>query len=145
MLDYEEICKLIPHRYPFLMIDRVLEVEAGKSCTAIKNISANDPFFQGHFPGHPIMPGVLVVEALAQTAGIAMAMCDTCHNKLGLFTGIENMKFRHQVVPGDVLTLKAEIIQYKRNFATAAVVAKVNGDTAAEGEIKFLMTERPNS
>ncbi|MDD4188976.1 MAG: 3-hydroxyacyl-ACP dehydratase FabZ [Eubacteriales bacterium] len=144
MLDYEEICKLIPHRYPFLMIDRVLEVEAGKSCSAIKCISANDPFFQGHFPGHPIMPGVLVVEALAQTAGIAIAMCDTAHHKLGLFTGIEKMKFRHRVVPGDVLTLKAEIIQFKRNFATAAVIAKVNEDTAAEGEIKFLMTERPN-
>lgn len=142
MLDYEEICKLIPHRYPFLMIDRVLEVEAGKTCTAIKNISVNDPFFQGHFPGKPVMPGVLIVESMAQAAGIAIAMCDAAHNKLGLFIGIEKMKFRRQVVPGDILTLKAQILLFKRNIATAAVTAQVNGDTAAEGEIKFIMVDK---
>ncbi len=140
-LDYKEITELIPHRFPFLMIDRVLESEEGKTCIAVKNVSANEPFFQGHFPGKPIMPGVLITEALAQTAGIAIAMRSDAKGKLGLFTGIEKMKFRRQVVPGDVLTLKAEIVLFKRNMAVASVIAEVEGEMAAEGQIKFVMME----
>ncbi len=142
MLSNVEIRELIPHRYPFLLVDKVLEVEPGKKCIAIKNVTANEPFFQGHFPGNPIMPGVLMIEALAQTSGIAVAMLDENKNKLGLFTGISSMKIRKQVVPGDVLRLEAEIMVFKRGLAKVKVSATVDGQKAAEGEISFAMVDK---
>lgn len=141
MLTNVDIRKLLPHRYPFLLVDKVLEVEPGKRCVAIKNVTANEPFFQGHFPQRPIMPGVLIVEALAQTAGIAISMLEEKGNKLGLFTGIDSMKFREQVVPGDTLRLEAEILVYKRGLAKVKVKATVEDKTAAEGEISFFMVD----
>ncbi|MGI6777329.1 MAG: 3-hydroxyacyl-ACP dehydratase FabZ [Acetivibrionales bacterium] len=141
MLSNIEIRDIIPHRYPFLLVDKVLEVEAGKKCVAIKNVTVNEPFFQGHFPGNPIMPGVLIVEALAQTGGIAAALEQENKNKLGVFTGIESMKFRKQVVPGDTLKLEAEILAAKRGLVKVAVKATVDGQVAAEGEIKFAMID----
>jgi 3-hydroxyacyl-[acyl-carrier-protein] dehydratase len=141
VLTNTEIRKLLPHRYPFLLVDKVLEVDPGKRCVAIKNVTANEPFFQGHFPQKPIMPGVLIVEALAQTAGIAVSMLEEKSNKLGLFTGINSMKFREQVVPGDILTLEAEILLYKRGLAKVKVKATVDDKTAAEGEISFFMAD----
>lgn len=139
MLTNIEIQNIIPHRYPFLLVDKVLEVEAGKRIVAIKNVSTNEPFFQGHFPGFPIMPGVLIVEALAQTAGIAVAMLEEGKGKLGVFAGIDGMKFKRQVVPGDTLKLEAEILFSKLGVTKAKVIATVDGQTAAEGEIKFAM------
>ncbi|NSW92942.1 MAG: 3-hydroxyacyl-ACP dehydratase FabZ [Firmicutes bacterium] len=139
MLSSIEIQNIIPHRYPFLLVDKVLEVEPGKRAVAVKNITINEPFFQGHFPGYPIMPGVLIVEALAQTAGIAAASLEENKGKLGVFTGIDSMKFRKQVVPGDVLRLEAEILTLKMGMAKVKVSATVDGQTAAEGEIKFAM------
>lgn len=139
MLSNIEVQNIIPHRYPFLLVDKVLELEPGKRAVAIKNVTINEPFFQGHFPGYPIMPGVLIVEALAQTAGIAAASLEENKGMLGVFTGIDTMKFRKQVVPGDVLRLEAEILNLKMGMAKVKVSATVDGKTAAEGEIKFAM------
>ena len=141
MLSNKEIRELLPHRYPFLLVDMVVELEAGKRVVAQKNVSANEPFFQGHFPEYPIMPGVLIVEALAQTAGLAVAVMEENKGKLGVFAGIEEMKFKSQVVPGDILILEAEIIMSKLGVTKAKVVAKVEDKVAAEGVIKFAMTK----
>lgn len=141
MLSNNEIRDIIPHRYPFLLVDKILEVEPGKRCVGIKNVTANEPFFQGHFPGNPIMPGVLIVEALAQTGGIAAALVQENKDKLGVFTGIESMKFRKQVVPGDTLKLEAEILTLRRGLAKVKVKATVDDQVAAEGEIKFAMID----
>ncbi len=141
MLSNADIQKILPHRYPFLLIDKVIEYEPGKRAVAIKNVTINEPFFQGHFPGYPIMPGVLIVEALAQTAGIAAATLEENKGKLGVFTGIDSMKFRKQVVPGDVLKLEAEILTLKMGMAKVKVQATVDDKIAAEGEIKFAMVD----
>ncbi len=141
MLSNKEIRELLPHRYPFLFVDKVLELEAGKRVVAQKNVSANEPFFQGHFPEYPIMPGVLIVEALAQTAGLAVAVIEDNKGKLGVFAGIEEMKFKNQVVPGDILILEAEILMSKLGVTKAKVVARVEDKVAAEGIIKFAMTK----
>ncbi len=141
MLTNKEIRELLPHRYPFLLVDKVIELEPGKKVVAIKNVSANEPFFQGHFPEYPIMPGVLIVEALAQAAGIAVAVLEENKGKLGVFAGIDSMKFKNQVMPGDVLTLEAEILMSKLGVTKAKVKASVDGKVAAEGEIKFAMTK----
>lgn len=125
------------------MIDKVIEVEPGKKAVAIKNVTVNEPFFQGHFPGNPIMPGVLIVEALAQTACVAGLMLEENKGKLGVFTGIESMKFRKQVVPGDTLKLEAEFVVFKMGMGKVKVLATVDGQVAAEGQIKFAMID-PN-
>lgn len=144
MLSNIDIQNIIPHRYPFLLIDKVLEVEPGKSAVAIKNVTANEPFFQGHFPGNPIMPGVLIVEALAQTACVAGLLLEENKGKLGVFTGIEAMKFRKQVVPGDTLRLEVEFLAFKMGMGKVKVKATVDGKAAAEGELKFAMINPPN-
>ncbi len=141
MLTNKEIREILPHRYPFLLVDKVLELEPGKRVVGIKNVSANEPFFQGHFPDYPIMPGVLIVEALAQVAGIAVAVIEENKGKLGVFASIDNMKIKKQVLPGDVLTLEAEILSSKMGIIKAKVKATVEGKLAAEGEIKFAMTK----
>lgn len=143
MLTNIDVQNIIPHRYPFLLIDKILEVEPGKKAVGIKNVSVNEPFFQGHFPGNPIMPGVLIVEALAQTACVAGLMLEENKGKLGVFTGIESMKFRKQVVPGDTLKLEAEFIVFRMGMGKVKVLATVDGQVAAEGEIKFAMID-PN-
>jgi beta-hydroxyacyl-[acyl carrier protein] dehydratase FabZ len=142
MMDNMEIRNIIPHRFPFLLVDKVLEVEPGKSITAIKNVTANEPFFQGHFPDYPVMPGVLICEALAQTAGIAVGMQEEMRGKLGLFASIEEFKIKRQVVPGDTLKLDAEILSCKMGIVKAKVIATVEGKTAAEGQIKFAMVNK---
>ena len=141
MLTNKEIREILPHRYPFLLVDKVLELEPGKRVVGIKNVSANEPFFQGHFPDYPIMPGVLIVEALAQVAGIAVAVIEENKGKLGVFASIDSMKIKKQVLPGDVLTLEAEILSSKMGIIKAKVKATVEGKLAAEGEIKFAMTK----
>lgn len=144
MLTNVDIKKIIPHRYPFLLVDRVIEIEPGKSAVGIKNVTANEPFFQGHFPDFAIMPGVLIVEALAQTAGICVnaetAGDGSGEAKLGVFASIDEMKFKYQVTPGDTLRLEAEILSSKMGIVKAKVKATVEGKTAAEGEIRFAMT-----
>ncbi len=141
MLTIDQIKKILPHRYPFLLVDRVDELEPGKRAVGVKNVTANEPFFQGHFPDFPIMPGVLIVEALAQTAGIAVAVQEENEGKLGVLASIEGIKFKYQVRPGDVLRLEAEILMSKLGVTKAKVKATVDGKVAAEGEIKFAMVK----
>lgn len=140
MLTIKEIKEILPHRYPFLLVDKIIELEPGKKAVGIKNVTANEPFFQGHFPEYPIMPGVLIVEALAQTAGIAVAVLEENKGKLGVFASIEAIKFKYQVQPGDVLRLETEILITKMGVTKAKVKATVDDKVAAEGEIKFAMT-----
>ncbi len=139
MLDIKEIKEILPHRYPFLLVDRVLEIEEGKRCVALKNVSANEPFFQGHFPQEPVMPGVLIIEALAQTGAVAMLSMDEFKGKIAFFGGIDKAKFRGKVVPGDTLRLEVEMIKIKRNAGIGKGVAYVDGKKVAEGEFTFMI------
>lgn len=140
-IDTSEIIKLIPHRHPFLFIDRVISIIEGKSCIGIKNLTFNENFFQGHFPGNPVMPGVLVIEAMAQTASvlISKSMSVSSQNLGVLFTGIENAKFKKVVYPGDTLELHIETIKNKMNIWFFKGKAKVNGDTVAEANFSAML------
>lgn len=141
-MDNIEIQNLIPHRYPFLLVDRVLEVEEGKIAVAIKNVTINEPFFQGHFPANPIMPGVLIVEAMAQVGLIAIKTQEENKDKLGVFAGIDSMRFKEQVRPGDTLTIEVELTAMRRGIGKADAVAYVDGDkVAAKGKIMFAMVD----
>ncbi len=142
-LNISDIMEIIPHRFPFLLVDKIVELELEPVARAvgIKNVTMNEPFFQGHFPEYPIMPGVLVVEALAQTACVAGLMMKENKGKLPLFTGIDNLKLRRQIVPGDTIRLEAEFTVFRRGMGKVNVRASVDGQTAAEGIIKFAMMD----
>ncbi len=137
MLDVKEIEKIIPQRAPFLMIDRVEEYTPGESAIAYKNVCINEWYFQGHFPGEPIMPGVLITEALAQTGAVAILSMEENKGKNALFGGINNMKFKKMVVPGDVLKLEVKIIKKKGPIGIGEAIATVDGKVAAKGELTF--------
>lgn len=136
-LNIQEILDTIPHRYPFLLVDRVTSHEVGRSITGYKNVSINEPFFQGHFPHNPIMPGVLIVEAMAQMGAILVAHMPEGRGKLTMFAGIDHMRFRRPVLPGDRLDLKGELIKFKGSLGKAHVTAWVEGELVAEGELLF--------
>ncbi len=141
-LDIKEIIKLIPHRYPFLLIDKIVELEEGKRGVAVKNVTMNEPFFQGHFPDHPIMPGVLIVEALAQV-GVVMALrMPAAEGKIVYFAGIDGVRFRRPVVPGDQLRLEVETIWVRGALGKMKGKATVDGEVAAEGEFMFSLAEK---
>lgn len=142
MLETQEIQEIIPHRYPFLLVDRILELEAGKRAVGIKNLSINEWFFQGHFPGHPIMPGVLIMEALAQVGAAAILKMPEYEGYLGLFAGLDNVKFRRSVIPGDQLRLEAELIKLRKTFGIANGKAYVGDVLVAEGTLKFFLEKR---
>lgn len=142
MLDINQIKELIPHRYPFLLVDRVIELEEGKRAVGIKNVSVNEPFFQGHFPTYPLMPGVLIVEALAQVGAIAMMSLEENKGKLGVFTGIDEVRFRKQVVPGDVLRLETEMIAIRRGIGKAKAQAFVGEDLVCSGTLMFALIDQ---
>jgi len=134
IMDPREILQRIPHAFPFRMIDRILEIESGKKAIAIKNVSINEPFFQGHFPREPIMPGVLIVEALAQTAGLAFLSSFEKEEKGAPFLArVDEFRFKRKVVPGDQIILEAEILHIFSNLAKVKVLARVGGETVAEG------------
>ncbi len=139
MLDSQEIKKIIPHRYPFLLVDRILEVEEEVRAVGIKNVTANEEFFNGHFPEYPVMPGVLIVEALAQVGAVAMLKKEENQGKLAFFTGIDKCRFKRQVKPGDQLRLEVEIIRIKGPIGKGKATATVDGEVAAEAEIMFAL------
>jgi 3-hydroxyacyl-[acyl-carrier-protein] dehydratase len=134
-----EIMRVIPHRYPFLLIDRVLELERGKRVVAIKNVTANEPQFTGHFPDRPIMPGVLMVEAMAQAGAVAVLSLDENRGKLALFAGIDECRFRRTVVPGDTLRIEITVDKLARLFGRAHAVASVGDDVAVEAVLSFVI------
>jgi 3-hydroxyacyl-[acyl-carrier-protein] dehydratase len=136
-LDTKAIQEIIPHRYPFLLVDRIVEWEAGKRAVGIKNVTVNEPFFQGHFPEYPVMPGVLIVEALAQVGAVAVLGMDENRGKLAFFAGIDKFRFRDQVKPGDVLRLEVELLRVKGAVGKGKGTAKVGERTVAEGELMF--------
>jgi len=138
LLDVNEIMKILPHRYPFLMVDRIIELEHGKRCVGIKNVSINEPFFQGHFPGHPVMPGVLIVEAMAQVAGIMayLASDDKTKKKVSYFMSIDSAKFRKPVFPGDQLRIEIETTLNRRGIWGVNGKAYVDEKLVTEAALK---------
>ena len=141
MINLEEIKKILPHRYPFLLVDRVLEVRDGEYCKALKNVSGNEEVFLGHFPQKAVLPGVMIIEALAQTAGIVINSCNgkTETSSIVFFAGINNAKFRVPVIPGDQLILEATLINQRRNFWVFNGKASVDGKLAAQAEVKLML------
>ena len=137
MLNKEEIEKIIPQRHPFLMIDEVENYVAGESCTAYKNVREDEYYFKGHFPGNPIMPGVLIVESLAQTGAVAILSMEENKGKNALFGGIDKLRFKKQVVPGDTLKLEVKIIKKKGPIGIGEAIATVDGKVAVKGELTF--------
>jgi len=134
----------LPHRYPFLLVDRILEIEGDKRIVGLKNVTINEPFFQGHFPGAPVMPGVLIIESMAQVAGVMIYrdMPDK-ERKLIYFTGIENAKFRRPVLPGDQLRIEMQLLNRRSNFGKMNGQATVEGKLAAEATVTFAISDRP--
>ncbi len=146
LLNISDILKILPHRYPFLLVDRVVECEPEKRLVAVKNVTINEPFFAGHFPGAPVMPGVLIVEAMAQASGLLVAYNrKTTSNEYLLFAGIDNVRFRRPVLPGDVLTLTVEARRIRSRSAQLRGVASVDGAVAAEADLLAMMAELPDS
>ncbi|MBC8015320.1 MAG: 3-hydroxyacyl-ACP dehydratase FabZ [Sporomusaceae bacterium] len=142
MLSATEIQDVIPHRYPFLLVDRIIEIEPMKRAVGIKNVTINEYFFQGHFPGHPVMPGVLILEAMAQVGGVAMLYPDENRGKLAFFAGIDRVKFRKPVVPGDQLRMVAEIIKVRSGMGKLWVQSFVDDQLVAEGEFLFALSQK---
>jgi len=138
-LNVNDIKNIIPHRYPFLLVDKVVYLEPGKKAIGYKNVSANEGFFQGHFPEEPVMPGVLIVEALAQTGAVALLSEDKFKGKIAFFGGINSAKFRRKVVPGDVIRLETEIIKIKGPAGIGKAIAYVGEKKACEAELMFII------
>jgi 3-hydroxyacyl-[acyl-carrier-protein] dehydratase len=140
--NIQEIHKLLPHRYPFALVDKIIDFEPGSKAVGLKNVTFNEPFFAGHFPGHPLMPGVMIIEAMAQVGGIVLTQLPEYNGGLFVFTGIDGVKFRHQVVPGDQLIMTVELQSFKRRrFAKMHARAEVDGQLAASGDLMFALVE----
>ncbi|MCT4509076.1 MAG: 3-hydroxyacyl-ACP dehydratase FabZ [Tepidibacter sp.] len=142
MLNVDEIKKIIPHRYPFLLVDKVVELEEGKRAVGIKNVTVNEPFFQGHFLDYPLMPGVLIVEAMAQVGAVAMMSLEENKGKLGVFTGIDKVRFRKEVRPGDILRMEVEMINMRRGIGKAEAKAYVGEELACSGTLMFALVDK---
>lgn len=143
VIDIDEIMKTLPHRYPFLLVDRVLEYESGKRVVGIKNVTINEPFFQGHFPGHAIMPGVLIIEAMAQVGGILlMGTVENPESKVVYFTSLDNVRWRKPVRPGDQLRFELEVLQIRGQFCRMKGVALVDGNVVAEAEMSAMLRDK---
>ncbi|PTR47667.1 3-hydroxyacyl-ACP dehydratase FabZ [Geobacillus thermodenitrificans] len=143
MLNIQQIQAIIPHRYPFLLVDRILEIEEGKRAVGIKNVSANESFFAGHFPEYPVMPGVLIVEALAQVGAVVLLQSEENRGRLAFFAGIDNCRFKKQVQPGDQLRLEVEILRARGSIGKGKGVATVNGELVCETELMFALGDKP--
>lgn len=139
MMDINEIKSILPHRYPFLLVDKVLEIVEDQKIVAQKNVTVNEPFFQGHFPKEPIMPGVLQLEAIAQVGAIMMLKKEENKGKLAIFAGASNVKWRRKVIPGDVLTITVELVKAKGPFIFAKGEVRVEGELACQAEISCVL------
>ena len=138
-LEAADIMRVLPHRYPFLLVDRIVELEPGRRAVGIKLVTANEPQFTGHFPDRPIMPGVLMVEAMAQTAGIAVLTLDEYRGKIGLFAGIDDCRFKRLVTPGDTLRLEVTVEKLRGMFGRVRAVASVDGEVAVEALLSIVV------
>ena len=144
-LNIEQIQALLPHRYPFLLVDRITACTPGQGARGVKCVTANEPFFQGHFPHYKVMPGVLIIEALAQVGAVAILSVPENKGKLALFGGIKNARFKQQVRPGDVLELECELTAQRGPVGFGTATAKVNGKTACKAELTFALTPGPEA
>lgn len=141
-LDSQAILKLLPHRYPFLLVDRIIKFVPGKLAVGIKNVTINESFFQGHFPDRPIMPGVLVIEAMAQVGAVILTQMPTAQGMLSVIAGIDKARFRRPVLPGDQLIITAELLQVRKRFGKMQAQALVDGQLVCEGEMMFSLVDR---
>ncbi|WP_176560282.1 3-hydroxyacyl-ACP dehydratase FabZ [Brevibacillus dissolubilis] len=141
IFDNKQIQEIIPHRYPFLLVDKIVEFEEGKRAVGIKNVTINEPFFQGHFPGYPVMPGVLIIEALAQVGAVVLLSMEQYRGKLAFFAGIDGVRFKEQIKPGDTLELEIVMTRMKGKIGKATGIARVDGKIAVEGELMFAVGE----
>jgi 3-hydroxyacyl-[acyl-carrier-protein] dehydratase len=142
MLDVEQIRGILPHRYPFLLVDRILELEPGRRAVGLKNVTINEEFFEGHFPGHAVMPGVLVLEAMAQVGGVLLLAMTGNEGKLAYFGGMDKVRFRKPVLPGDTLVTEVELLKNRGSIGKVRVTGRVDGTIAAEGEFIFALVGR---
>jgi 3-hydroxyacyl-[acyl-carrier-protein] dehydratase len=143
MLDTVQIQEILSHRYPFLLVDKIIEFEEGERIVGQKNVTINEPFFQGHFPGKPIMPGVLIIEALAQTGAVLVLSRPENRGKIALFAGIDNCRFKRQVVPGDQLRLEIEVVKLRGVVGKCKAGAFVDSETACSAELMFMIEKSP--
>ncbi|HHX94728.1 MAG TPA: 3-hydroxyacyl-ACP dehydratase FabZ [Clostridia bacterium] len=142
MLSIDDIQRILPHRYPFLLVDRILDMEPGKRVVGIKNVTVNEAFFQGHFPGKPVMPGVLVIEAMAQVGAAGILAMSEFEGKIALFAGIDKARFRRQVVPGDQLRIEVNVLRLRGSVGKSEARAYVGEDLAAEAELMFAVERK---
>lgn len=142
MLDIEEIRSILPHRYPFLLVDRILELEPGKRAVGLKNVTINEEFFKGHFPGHAVMPGVLVMEAMAQVGGVLLLSMTGNAGKLAYFGGMDKVRFHKPVLPGDTLITEVELLKKRGSFGKVKVKGRVDNEVVAEAECTFALVSR---
>jgi 3-hydroxyacyl-[acyl-carrier-protein] dehydratase len=143
MLNSQEIQAIIPHRYPFLLVDRIVEIEEGVRAVGVKAVTANEPYFQGHFPGYPVMPGVLVLEALAQVGAVAILNAPQNRGRIAFFAGVDGFRWRKQVTPGDVLRLEVQLTRVRGPIGKGTARATVEGELVAEGEVMFALGPSP--
>lgn len=139
MIDINEIKKILPHRYPFLLVDRVLELIPNQRIVALKNVTVNENFFNGHFPSKPVMPGVLIIESMAQAAGLVMLSQEEHKGKIPYFTGIDNARFRKPIVPGDQIIIEVDVIKVRGSVGRVKAVAKTDNQIATEAELMFVL------
>jgi len=139
MIDIDQIQEILPHRYPFLLVDRIVTLEEGKRAVGIKNVTANEPYFRGHFPGYPVMPGVLIIEAMAQVGAVVALKMPAFAGKIAFLAGIDKARFRRQVVPGDQLRIEVEVLKLRGTFGKSYATAYVGEETVAEAELMFMI------